>query len=303
MKIVSVFKMLLFNPIQFLERIISRVPWIVSDNIYVKLQYKARLGYFPNLENPVFFTEKLQWLKLYDHNPLYTKIVDKVLVKDYIANLIGKEHIIPTLHVWDDPSQIDFSILPNKFVLKCNHTGGGAVFICKDKSSFDISSVSKKLSKQLLMNTFLKTREWPYKNIPRKVFCEQYMEDESGELRDYKFYCFGGEPVMVLVATNRFTDHNFTYVDLNFKPIDIESAFGKTTNHKLVKPDNFTQMIKIARTLSRDFPHVRVDLYNIKGQIYFGELTFYDSSGFDDMNSDLWNKKLGDLIKLPQKRI
>ena len=300
-KIKKALFLLFHHPIIFIERLAGHIPWILSDKLYVKLQYRAALGRYPDLDNPKTFTEKLQWLKLYDHNPFYTQVVDKITAKEYIAKNLGEEYIIPTLFQWDDPDQINFDALPDKFVLKCNHTGGGAVFICKDKVHFDFDVVKKKLKKQLRTNTFLKTREWPYKNIKRKVFCEQYMEDNSGELRDYKFYCFGGTPFVLLVASNRFTKHNFNYFDLDFNPVDIHSAVGATSSEKMIKPANFETMKDIVVKLCQGFPHVRVDLYNINGHIYFGELTLYDASGFDDMGSDKWNRIFGDKIHLPNK--
>ena len=302
-KLKKAFYLFFKSPLKFIEACMRHMPWLVSDKCYVMLQYKVALGYFPDLENPKTFTEKLQWLKLYDHNPLYTRIVDKVTAKEYIKEILGEEYIIPTLHVWDNADDIDIDQLPDRFVLKCNHTGGGSVFICHDKSKFDFETAKKKIKKQLKKNTFLSTREWPYKNVKRKVFCEQYMEDESGELRDYKFYCFNGKPEIMLIASNRFTSHNFDYFDMDFKPLGVDSVTGGRAGTSFERPEAYDEMIAIASKLSQGFPHVRVDLYYTNHHIYFGELTFYDSSGFDDMNSEEWNNKLGDLIKLPEKRL
>ena len=288
-----------YNPIDIVRGFLYHFPWLVSDKTYVRIQYKAALGYYPNLKNPETFTEKLQWLKLYDHNPLYTTVVDKVKVKDYIKDLIGEEYIIPTLGVWSNPDDIEFNKLPERFVLKCNHMGGGSVFICKDKRKFNEEDVRKSLGKQLKKSMFLKCREWPYKNIERKILCEQFMEDKSGELNDFKFYCFNGQVKILLVASNRFTTHNFNYFDVNFKPVDIDCQAGSPSEKVIEKPKNFEKMLEIAEKLSIGFPHVRVDLYNCEGRIYFGELTLYDDSGFDDMNSEYWNKKMGEWITLP----
>ena len=303
MKLKEIVVLLFKNPVCFLSKILGHFPYLVSDKLYIKLQYKSILGYYPNIDNPQSFTEKLQWLKLYDHNPLYTKLVDKVTVKEYVGNILGEDYIIPTIGVWDKPDEIDYSQLPDKFVLKCNHTGGGSVFICKDKNTFDFEATKKSLKKQLKTNVFLHTREWPYKNIERKVLCEKYMEDDSGELRDYKFYCFNGKPEIMLIASNRFTSHNFDYFDMDFKPLGVDSVTGGRAGTSFERPEAYDEMIAIASKLSQGFPHVRVDLYYTNHHIYFGELTFYDSSGFDDMNSDMWNNKLGSLIKLPKKRV
>lgn len=274
----------------------------ISDKTYYRIQYYAVLGRFPNIDNPILYTEKLQWLKLYDHNPIYTKIVDKYEVKNIVSKIIGENYIIPTLNVWNSPEEIDFDSLPNQFVLKTTFGGGGdGIVICRDKSMLNIDETIKKLKKSFNTDPYIRAREWPYKNVPRRIIAEQYMEDDSGELRDYKFYCFNGEPKVMLVASNRFTNHNFNYFDMDFNVLPITSAMGAQSDVKMNRPDCFDEMKEVAAKLSKGFPHVRVDLYNSGGKVLFGELTLYDSSGYDDLSSKEWNKRFGDWITLPTK--
>lgn len=274
----------------------------VGDKQYYRLRYFFMLGKMPNTENPSLYTEKLQWLKLNDRNPLYTKLVDKYEVKKYISNIIGEGYTIPTIGVWNSPDDIDFTSLPNKFVLKTTFGGGGdGVVICRDKESANLDSLREKICKSFNTNPYLREREWPYKNVPHRIIAEQYMEDDSGELRDYKFYCFNGVPKVMLLASNRFTNHNFNYYDMDFNVLPITSAKGSHSDISFERPANFDEMKDIAVKLSSGFIHVRVDLYYCEGKVYFGELTLYDSSGFDDLNSNEWNQRFGDWIELPLK--
>jgi hypothetical protein len=260
------------------------------------------LGRIPSIKNPLLFTEKLQWLKLYDRNTFYTKIVDKYEVKNIISKIIGDKYIIPTLGVWNTPEDIDFDSLPNQFVLKTTFGGGSdGVVICRDKTKLDYEDTIKKLNVSFNTDPYIRAREWPYKNVPRRIIAEQYMEDDSGELRDYKFYCFNGVPKVMLVASNRFTSHNFNYFDMDFHVLPITSAMGAQSNVKIERPEAFDEMKDVAAKLSKDFPHVRVDLYSSGGKVFFGELTLYDSSGYDDLNSKEWNRRFGDWISLPKK--
>lgn len=271
----------------------------LSDKNFYRLQYFVMLGRFPNIDNPILYTEKLQWLKLYDHNPLYTKIVDKYEVKTIISKIIGDKYIIPTLGIWNSPEEIDFDSLPNQFVLKTTFGGGGdGIILCKDKTKLDIDKTIKKLKASFNTDPYIRAREWPYKNVSRRILAEQYMEDDSGELRDYKFYCFNGVPKVLLVASNRFTNHNFNYFDMDFNILPITSAMGSQSAVKMERPEGFEEMKEVATKLSKNFAHVRVDLYSSGGKVLFGELTLYDSSGYDDLNSKVWNRRFGDWITL-----
>ena len=290
----------LSHPLKTCSLALTSLYTLLPDKLYLKLKYRAKMGKKLNLKNPQTYTEKLQWLKLYDRKPKYTIMVDKYLAKKYVADQIGEEYIIPTLGVWDKFEDIDFEKLPNQFVLKCTHDSGGLV-ICKDKPKLDIEVARKKINKSLKRDFYLIGREWPYKNVPRKIIAEKYLTDESShssDLPDYKFYCFNGEVKIVLIATNRFTTHNFNYVDTNFNPISLISMEGKPNNELEKKPECWDKMLEIARILSKDIIHIRVDLYTSGGKIYFGELTFFDSSGYDDFGSEEWNKRLGSWIQL-----
>lgn len=276
----------------------------MDDERYLKLMYKGNIGKRLNLENPVTFNEKLQWMKLYNRRPEYTAMVDKYRVRDYIAKTIGEEYLIPLLGVWDDPDEIDFDTLPNQFVLKCNHNSGLGMCICKDKTKLDIKKVKEDLRKGLAQDYYLTGREWPYKNVPRKIICEKYMVDESGyELKDYKFYCFEGKVRLVMINSDRMSNEKTKadYFDENF--IHLNFTWGYE-NAKVTpqKPKNFENMKELAEKLANGIPQVRVDFYQTPAGIYFGEMTFFDGSGFDRFNPEAWDYKIGSMIKLPEKR-
>lgn len=273
----------------------------MSDKAYLKLMFKVRMGKKLNLKNPQTYNEKLQWLKLYDRNPKYIRLVDKFEVKKYISDKIGEEYVIPTLGVWDKFDDIDFDALPNQFVLKCTHDSGGLV-ICKDKSNFDFYKAKEKIERSLKTNFYWHGREWPYKKVNRKIIAEKYMVDESGyELKDYKFYCFNGEPKIVLVCSNRFGVGGLkeNYYDLNWNLQNIMA--NDISKAKILPPNQFSKMIELCRYLSENIPHVRVDFYEINNKIYFGELTFFSQSGFEQFSSDEWANKFGEWIKLPKE--
>ena len=264
---------------------------IIPDRAYIQMYYFAHFKKFCNLKNPKTYNEKLNWLKLHDKNPIYTRIVDKFEAKEYVKNIIGDQYIIPTLGVWDNFDDIDFDKLPQQFVLKCTHDSEGLVIV-KDKD---------KLDKEMAKNFFYIGREWPYKNVKPRIIAEKYMEDHiDGELRDYKFFCFDGEPKAMFVASDRASDNvKFDYFDLNFNHLDIKQKYPHA-EQPLRKPVTFEKMIELSKVLSKGFPHVRVDFYEVDGQLYFGELTFYHFSGFMPFEPNKWDKIFGDWIKLPQ---
>lgn len=279
----------------------------MSDEEFLKKAFKVYIGDKLNLETPQTFNEKLQWLKLYNRKPEYTVMVDKYLAKDYVAKAIGEEYVIPTIGVWDKAEDIDFNQLPNRFVLKCNHNSGLGMYICKDKSKLtekQIKTVRKNLTKGLKQDYYLTGREWPYKNVPRKIIAEQYMEDkETGELRDYKFFCFDGEPKALFVATDRQAKNKetcFDFFDIEYNHLPIINGHPNAQIPPR-KPQHFDKMVELARHLSANIPHVRIDFYEVNGKVYFGEITFYQNSGFIPVYPKEWDKKLGDLINLPEK--
>ncbi len=261
-----------------------------------------QMGRCLRLENPQTYTEKLQWLKLYHRDPLYTKLVDKFEVKKYVAERIGEEHIIPTLGVWDSFDEIDFNSLPSKFVLKCTHDSGG-LLICKDRSLLDIPSASKLFNNALNQDYFKLSREWPYKHMKHRIIAEEYMEDsQTGALNDYKFFCFNGKVKILFIATDRGVDTRFDFFDRDFNHLNIVNGHIMS-DKKITKPSTFDEMIKIAEKLSENIPHVRVDLYEINGRVYFGEMTFFHWGGMMPFEPQEWDYKIGEWLELPKNKI
>lgn len=276
----------------------------MSDETYLKLRYNCIMGKKLNLDNPVTYNEKLQWLKLYDRKPEYTKMVDKYEAKKYVANIIGEEYIIPTLGVWDNADDIDFDTLPNQFVLKCTHDSGGLV-ICKDKAELDIENAKNTLNHFLSRNFYSVHREWPYKNVQPRIIAEKYMEDESGyELKDYKFFCFDGKVNAMFIATDRNekTETCFDFFDCNFNHMPVLNGHPNAKK-KIKKPLGFEKMIELAEKLSSGIPQVRIDFYDINGKVYFGEMTFFHWSGLKKFEPEKYDKIFGDWITLPNKTI
>ena len=275
----------------------------MDDETYLRKRFKAATGDELHLDNPVTFNEKLQWIKLFDRNPLYTELVDKIKVKDYVAKKIGQQYIIPTIATWNSPNEIDFEQLPDQFVLKCNHNSGTGMFICKDKSKINKKTIRRGLKKGLKEDKYKLAREWPYKNVQRMILAEKYMEDSlTGELRDYKFFCFNGEVKALFIASDRQTrgeETKFDFYDADFNHLNLIN--GHPNSSKIIdKPFRFELMKMLASELSKGFPEVRVDFYEVKDKIYFGELTFFHWSGFVKFNPEKWDIKFGEWIKLPK---
>lgn len=272
---------------------------IKDDKIYYKLQYQLLKGKRLNIDCPITYNEKLQWLKLYDRKPIYTTMVDKLAVKDYVSNKIGAKYVIPLLGVWNKPEDIDYSKLPDQFVLKATHGGGGLdVFICKDKSSLDIEMVNKRMNLSL-KSDYLRMREWPYKNVPRKIIAEVLLNSGTGDLWDYKVMCFGGVPQMIQVHRGRFTHQTQDVYDVNWNKLKISQPGYPYTEDNIERPALLEEMLRLSEILAADIPQIRVDWYITNGKLYFGELTFFDSAGYADWEPEEWNKKLGDMIVLP----
>ena len=272
--------------------------WL-PDKLYIRLLWWFKLDYGLNLKSPETYNEKLQWLKLNYRNPLLTSLADKYEVRSYIREKIGDQYLIPLLGVYDSAEQINWDELPDQFVLKCNHDSG-SVIICTDKSSLDKNTVIKKLSRRLGTNaTYNLLRVWPYKNIKRKILCEKYLANRPGELTDYKFFCFDGEPKAMFIATERNSgDVKFDYYDINFNNLNIVQAH-KQSEKKLSRPKGFDEMVRLSGILSQNIPHVRVDFYDIKGKVYFGEMTFFHHSGLVGFTPGSIDELWGSWIKLP----
>lgn len=281
-------------------RILIKYGKSINDKSYLKILYFLKTNKILNLSNPQTYNEKLQWLKLYNQHPEYTSLVDKITVKNYVSNIIGEKYIIPTIGVWEKFDDIDFSTLPNQFVLKCNHDSGGLV-ICKNKQKLNIQQAKIKINKSLKRNFFYICREYPYKNVHPKILAESYLTDKSNELKDYKIFCFNGIPQFIEVDFDRFSNHkrNLYSTDWTLQNFEIEYPSDKYKN--IEKPKCLKEMLNIAEKLSQGIPHVRVDLYVINDNIYFGEMTFFHGGGFEHFKPEIWNKKFGDLLKLPAK--
>ena len=287
---------------EFMASIVSNFFRWLPDATYLKLLYRFKMGHRLDLKNPQTFTEKLQWLKLYNRKPEYTTMVDKYAVKNYVANIIGEEYIIPTLGVWDRFDDIDFSKLPQQFVLKTTHGGGGGgVVICRDKNSFNKAEAKSKLQASMRGDIYKSLREWPYKNVPKRIIAEKFMSPEKDklDLTDYKIYCFNGEPKLIMVAGGRYSgDKRFAYYDTNWNVVDITWGAPRP-DKEFDKPSKLSDMLRVASQLSQDMIHSRIDLYCIENDVYFGEITFFDSSGFEEITPSEMDEYLGKLIKLP----
>lgn len=275
---------------------------LVPDKVYITAMFKNELGKELDLNNPKSFNEKLQWLKLNDRNPLYVSLVDKFEVKKYVADIIGKDKIIPTLEVWDSVEEIDLQNLPKQFVLKCTHDSGGVV-ICKDKSLLDVDFTKEILDKSMKRNFYYAGREWPYKNVKPRIICEKYMIDSKvDELRDYKFFCFNGKVKCFKIDFDRFTEHRANYYDINCNLLYFgENVCPPNYNKELEIPKQLNEMIYCAEKLSENIPFVRVDFYCVEEQIYFGEMTFFPASGFGSFEPPEWDEILGSWIDLKDK--
>ncbi len=273
----------------------------MDDETYLKLSFRARMGKSLNLKNPQTFSEKLQWLKLYNRQPIYTKLVDKYEVKPIVAKQIGEKYIIPTLGVWDKFDDIDFSELPDQFVLKCTHDSGGLIVV-KDKAKLDIDKARTKINRCLAHSFYWGMREWPYKDVKPRIIAEQYMEDtKTGELRDYKFFCFDGEVKALFIASDRMAkgeETKFDFFDENYKHLPFTNGHP---NADILpeKPVCFEEMKRLAAKLSKGIPHVRVDFYEVDGKVYFGEMTFFHWSGMTPFVPEEWDYRFGSWIKLP----
>ena len=276
----------------------------LDDETFLRKSFECKMGRKLNLDNPQTLNEKLQWLKLYNRKPEYTIMVDKFLVKKYVANIIGEEYIIPTLGVWDDPDDIDFDKLPNQFVLKCNHNSGTGMCICGDKSKLNVNYVKNELRKGLKQDYYLTEREWPYKNVKRKIICEKFLRNNDlTPIVDYKFYCYGGKPIYFMYsigeASHNVKNHKF---DMNLKSIDYLFKRKPTLQlNEIILPYNINKMIKLVEVLSKGLPHIRIDLYNVNGHIFFGEFTFYSGGGYINIFSKEYSNYLSSLIKTSKK--
>ena len=296
-------KLVVSNPFRLggvlLRRVLS--PFIKNDESFIKWEFFWGMHKWPNLKDPQTYNEKLQWMKLNDHNPDYIRMVDKAQAKEWVKDKLGTdEYCIPTLAVFNTFEEIDFSKLPNQFVLKTTHDSGSVV-VCRDKDKLDMAMAKRTLNHSLNHNYYLQHREWPYKHVPRKIIAEQYLEDiDGGSLKDYKFFCFDGEPKFMFIASDRGKDTRFDFYDMDFNHLPFEQGHPNA-DHDLQKPAEWDKMVDLARKLSKGMYHIRVDLYDINGRVYFGEMTLFHFSGNVPFEPEDWDYKIGQWLRIPKK--
>lgn len=295
------------NPRNILLGVVYHLSPILPDKLYLKLLYRLHIGKRLNLKNPQGYNEKLQWLKLYNHRPEYTQMVDKYAVKDYVKTVIGNKYVIPTLGVWDSFEDINFNSLPNQFVLKTTHGGGGGgVVICRNKQTFDFAYARNRLNRSMADDCYTKTREWPYKYVPHRIIAEQLLEVRPGEgddLPDYKFFCFDGAVKALFVGSERQTgDVKFDFFDADFNHLDIVQSHPMS-GHEIQKPKHFEEMKELASKLSKGLPHARIDLYDTENGVYFGEITFFHHGGISSFHPEKWDLIFGSWLRLPPKTV
>lgn len=292
--------LLLHNPYQFLDSTIKNLGFLFPDKLYLTLRYRCLMGKWIDWKNPVTYTEKIQWLKIYDYKPEYTTIVDKLAVKDVVAEKIGAEYVIPTLAVYENTTEIDWNRLPNQFVLKTTHGGGGTgVVVCCDKSKFDKANSIEKLNLSMACVVGKQFRERPYYNVPKKIIAEKFIKPEHEELKDYKFFCSDGKVICFKVDFGRFSEHHANYYSTKGELLPFgEVGLEPDLNHNEALPFNLQVMVEIAEKLSKGYKFLRVDLYNVNGMIYFGELTLYPAGGIGPLTSYDWDVKIGEQINI-----
>ena len=281
---------------------------LLPDKFYVTWMYYFQTGKRLNLNAPHSFSEKLQWLKLYNRRLEYTTMVDKYAVKEYVAKIIGQEYIIPTIGVWDSPEEIAWDDLPKQFVLKTTHGGGNkGVIVCIDKDKLDKEATVRKLKSSLKTDLYKQLAEWPYKNVRRRIIAEEYLSDGCEvenetiphDLIDYKFLCFNGKPLCCMVVSNRRTNKSYDFFDNEWNHIPIQLQNFPNAVTKPVKPHHHKAMLSLAAKIAAGHPHLRVDFYEAEGKVYFGEITFFTLSGYNTINPEEWDIKFGNYIQLP----
>ena len=283
----------------YIRYFIKKFSFLIPAKLFILVRYRLEMGYWMNLSLPVTFNEKLQWLKLFDRNPAYTLLVDKYEVKKYVSKLLGEEYVIPTIGIWKNANEIDFSQLPNQFVLKCTHDSG-TIIICKDKNKLNIPEVRRKLNRCIKINYYHEGKEWPYKNVKPRIIAEPYLEDSvTKELRDYKFFCFNGSPYLIQCDYGRFINHKRNVYDLNWQFMNIQIHYPFDSSVLIERPISLNKMIDSACILSKNIPFARIDFYEVNGKMFFGEITFYHGSGYERFFPSSWDKILGDMISLP----
>ena len=303
-KIMSKIRTFIENPQYFITSPAAK-GWLnwVPDSLYLKVLYRVIMGRKLNLKNPKEYNEKLQWLKLNDRKLEYSTMVDKYEVRGYIEDLLGDKYLIPCLGIYDSVDDIDIDALPNRFVLKCTHDSG-SVEICKDKSSFDIEGARHRLSQAMKRNYYATYREWPYKYVKPRVIAEGYLEGDEGDLKDYKVMCFNGEAKIIEVHENRFVEgkvHTQTFYDREWNIVPLTQIETVTVDRPGERPRQLDEILRLSELIAKNMYHARIDWYIEGDKIYFGEITFFDGSGFESFSTPEMERMLGDMINLPEK--
>ena len=279
----------------------GKIPF--PDKAFQKWDYKIHSGKKLSFRNPQTYNEKLQWLKYYYHNPLQTQLVDKYEVREYIKERFGEENLTKCYGVFDKWEDIDFSKLPNQFVVKCTHDSG-SVYVCKNKNDFEYDKCKKIITSGLNRNQFYLSREWPYKNVKPRIMIEEFLhDDKTDDLIDYKLMCFSGKVRRLYTVSRRETESGpyEDYYDISWNHLPIKHHYNYSDNPP-TKPSNFDKMVFCAEVLSKDFPYVRVDFFDVNNKMYFGEMTFYPSGGRIPFSPEEVDKEMGEWIILPPKR-
>lgn len=279
--------------------ILYKLGLLIPDGLYVRLKYRKAFGCWPNLKDPKTFNEKLTWLKLHDHNPLYTRMVDKYEAKRYVADIIGEEYVIPTCGVWDKADDIDFDALPDKFVMKATHDSG-RVICCRDKSKLDKDWAREEMRKSLKRDFYAVTREWPYKNVKPRIIAEQLLESDTNDLADYKIHNFNGVPRFILVCRDRFADSGLTedFFDTNWTHINVKRPGHPNADVMEDRPSSLDKMLKLSERLGKEVPFMRTDFYSIGNKVYFGEITLYPASGAVPFVPERYDDIFGDMLNI-----
>lgn len=282
---------------EILRKIYYFIIKMLPDKFVINIENFTTYKRFLSKEKPEYFGEKIQWIKLYGNLEKYSDYVDKYKVREYVKNTIGEEYLIPLLGTYDRVEEIDYQKLPNKFVMKLNH-GSGYNIIVKNKENENVANINKKLNRWLKEDYYKIKKEYQYKNVKKKIVCEELINDSKGQLLDYKFFCFDGKPEFVKVDFDRFENHKVNFYNNNWELINLQETGWKNNQNKFDKPQNFSNMLEIARKLSSKFQFVRVDLYNVDGKIYFGELTFTPASGKHSFTPLVKDKEIAERIKI-----
>ncbi len=290
---------------QFFKMLISKKNYIkickagllnwLPDKPYLTLLFKSKMGYYPNLQNPRGFNEKLQWLKLHDRNKVYTELVDKFVARGHIAATIGNHYLIPMIGCYSSFAEIDFSILPEKFVLKCTH-GSHCSIICTDKTVFDLNGARKFFSKWMRKNYFWYAREWPYKHVLPRIICETFLSSTNKVPEDYKVLCFNGVPKLIRLDLNRYENHTIQFYTTDWEKVDLITE--KTSSIEFPKPILLDEMLRLSSRLAFKIPHIRLDWYIVNNKLYFGEFTFYNDAGFMKLRTPETELMIGNWLSI-----